>query len=48
MNVTAKDLGTDNEQKIEITSKSNLSDEEIEQKVKEAEQYADEDKQARE
>jgi len=48
MNVTAKDLGTDNEQKIEITSKSNLSDDEIEQKVKEAEQYADEDKQARE
>ena len=48
MNVTAKDLGTNNEQKIEITSKSNLSDEEIEEKVKEAEQYADEDKQARE
>ena len=48
INVTAKDLGTDNEQKIEITSKSNLSDDEIDQKIKEAEQYADEDKQARE
>ena len=48
INVTAKDLGTDNEQKIEITSKSNLSDDEIDQKIKEAEQYADDDKQARE
>ena len=44
INVTAKDLGTDNEQHIEITSKSNLSDEEIEDKIKEAEQHADEDK----
>ena len=48
MNVRAKDLGTDNEQKIEITSKSNLSDDEIDQKVKEAEKYAEEDKVARE
>ena len=48
INVTAKDKGTDNEQKIEITSKSNLSDEEIEEKVKEAEKHADEDKSARE
>lgn len=48
MNVRAKDLGTDNEQKIEITSKSNLSDDEIDQKVKEAEKYAEEDKAARE
>ena len=48
INVTAKDLGTDNEQKIEITSKSNLSDDEIEQKVKEAENHAEEDKQIRE
>jgi len=47
INVTAKDLGTDNEQKIEITSKSNLSDDEIEQKIKEAEQHADEDKATR-
>ena len=48
INVTAKDLGTNNEQKIEITSKSNLSDDEIEQKVKEAEKHAEEDKQIRE
>jgi molecular chaperone DnaK len=48
INVTAKDLGTNNEQKIEITSKSNLSDDEIEQKVKEAEKHAEEDKQVRE
>jgi molecular chaperone DnaK len=48
INVTAKDLGTDNEQQIEITSKSNLSDDEIEQKVKEAEKHAEEDKQIRE
>ena len=48
MNVRAKDLGTDNEQKIEITSKSNLSDDEIDQKVKEAEKHAEEDKAARE
>ena len=48
INVTAKDLGTKNEQKIEITSKSNLSDEEIEQKVKEAEKHAEEDKSIRE
>jgi len=48
INVTAKDLGTNNEQKIEITSKSNLSDDEIEQKVQEAEKHAEEDKQIRE
>ncbi len=48
INVTAKDKGTDNEQKIEITSKSNLSDEEIEEKIKEAEKHADEDKGVRE
>jgi len=48
MNVTAKDLGTDNEQKIEITSKSNLSDDEIEQKVKEAEKHAEDDQKVRE
>ena len=48
INVTAKDLGTNNEQKVEITSKSNLSDDEIEQKVKEAEKHAEEDKQIRE
>ena len=48
INVTAKDLGTNNEQKVEITSKSNLSDDEIEQKVKEAEKHAEEDKEIRE
>jgi len=48
INVTAKDKGTDNEQRIEITSKSNLSDDEIEDKIKEAEKHADEDKVARE
>ena len=48
ISVTAKDKGTDNEQHIEITSKSNLSDEEIEEKIKEAEKHADEDKDARE
>ena len=48
LNVSAKDLGTNNEQKIEISSKSNLSDDEIEQKVKEAEEFAEEDKTTRE
>ena len=37
VNVSAKDLGTGKEQKITITSSSKLSDEEIQQKVKEAE-----------
>jgi len=44
VNVSAKDLGTGKEQKITITSSSKLSDEEIQQKVKEAEQYAEADK----
>lgn len=43
VNVSAKDLGTGKEQKITITSSTNLSDEEIEKKVKEAEMYAQED-----
>ena len=43
VNVSAKDLGTGKEQKITITSSTNLSDEEIDQKVKEAEMYAQED-----
>lgn len=42
--VTAKDTGTGKEQKITIASSSKLSDEEIEQMVKEAEQFADADK----
>ncbi len=44
VNVSAKDLGTGKEQKITITSSTKLSDEEINQKVREAEQYAAEDK----
>ncbi|MGN0659132.1 MAG: molecular chaperone DnaK [Emergencia sp.] len=44
VNVSAKDLGTGKMQNITITSSTNLSDEEINQKVKEAEQYAEEDR----
>ena len=44
VNVSAKDLGTGKEQKITITSSTKLTDEEINQKVKEAEAYAAEDK----
>ena len=44
VNVSAKDLGTGKEQKITITSSSNLSDEDIDKAVKEAEQYADSDR----
>lgn len=44
VNVRAKDLGTGKEQNITITSSSNLSSEEIEKKVKEAEMHAEEDK----
>ena len=43
VNVSAKDLGTGKEQHITITSSSNLTDEEIDKKVKEAEMYAKED-----
>ncbi|MDI9504629.1 MAG: molecular chaperone DnaK [Candidatus Excrementavichristensenella sp.] len=42
--VSAKDLGTGNEQKITITASSNLSEEEIKKAVDEAERYASEDK----
>ena len=48
VNVTAKDLGTGNEQKITITASSNLSDEDIDKAVKEAEKYAEEDKKRKE
>ena len=41
--VTAKDLGTGKEQDITITSSTNLSDDEIDKAVKEAEQYAEQD-----
>ena len=43
VNVSAKDLGTGKEQHITITSSSNMSKEDIERAVKEAEQYAAED-----
>ena len=48
LNVSAKDLGTGKEQKIEIKSGSGLSDEEIKQMVSDAESHADDDKKARE
>ena len=44
VNVSAKDLGTGKEQHITITASSNLSKEDIDKAVKEAEQYAEEDK----
>ncbi len=46
--VSAKDLGTGNEQNITITASSNLSDEDIERAVQEAEKYAEEDKKRKE
>ncbi len=46
--VSAKDMGTGNEQKITITSSTNLSDEDIDRAVKEAEKYAEEDKKRKE
>ncbi|HHU05356.1 MAG TPA: molecular chaperone DnaK [Clostridiales bacterium] len=48
VNVSAKDLGTGKEQHITITSSSNLSKEDIEKAVREAEQYAAEDKKRKE
>lgn len=48
VNVSAKDLGTGKEQKITITSSTKLSEEEIKEKIKEAEKYADEDKRKKE
>ena len=47
VNVTAKDKGTGKEQHITITSSTNMSDEDIERAVKEAEKYAEEDKKAK-
>ena len=44
VNVSAKDLGTGKEQNITITASSNLSKDDIDKAVKEAEQYAAEDK----
>jgi len=48
VHVSAKDLGTGKEQSIQITSSSGLSDDEIEQMVKEAEAHASEDQDRRE
>ena len=48
VHVGAKDLGTGKEQKITITSSTNLSDDEINKKVKEAEMHAEEDKKKKE
>ncbi len=48
VNVSAKDLGTGREQKITITASTNLSQEEIEKAMREAEQYAAEDKKNKE
>lgn len=48
VHVSAKDLGTGNKQDITITASGNLSEEEIERAVKEAEQHAAEDKKKRE
>ena len=48
VNVSAKDLGTGTEQHITITSSSNMSKDDIEKAVKEAEQYAAEDAKVKE
>ncbi|WP_304507504.1 molecular chaperone DnaK [Anaerotignum sp.] len=48
VNVSAKDLGTGKEQKITITAGSNLSDDEIDKAVKEAEQFAEDDRKRKE
>jgi len=48
VHVSAKDLGTGNEQKVTITASTNLSEDEIKKAVREAEQFASEDKQRKE
>ena len=48
LNVSAKDKGTEKEQKITITASSGLEQDEIDRMVQESEQYAEEDKQKRE
>ena len=48
VNVSAKDLGTGKEQKITITASTNLSQDEIDKAMHEAEQYAEQDKKNRE
>jgi len=48
MNVSAKDMGTGKEQAITITASTKLSQEEIDQKIREAEMHAEEDKKRQE
>ena len=48
VHVSAKDLGTGKEQNISITASTNMSKDDIDKAVKEAEQYAEEDKKKRE
>ena len=48
VHVSAKDLGTGNEQQITITASSNLTEEEIQRAIKEAERFAAEDKRRKE
>ncbi|MBR3459974.1 MAG: molecular chaperone DnaK [Clostridia bacterium] len=48
VNVSAKDLGTGNEQKVTITASTNLSEDDIQKAVREAEQFAAEDKKHKE
>ena len=48
VNVAAKDLGSGKEQKITITASTNLSDDEVNRAVQEAQQYAEEDKKRKE
>ncbi len=48
VHVSAKDLGTGNEQKVTITASTNLSDSEIDNAVKDAERFAEEDKKRKE
>jgi molecular chaperone DnaK len=48
LHVSAKDLGTGKEQKIQITASSGLADDEIQKMVREAEQHADDDRARRE
>ncbi len=48
VNVSAKDLGTSKEQNITITASTNMSKEDVEKAVKDAEQYAEEDRKIKE
>lgn len=48
VNVSAKDLGTGKEQRITITASTNLNEDEIKKKIKEAERFSEEDKKKKE